>query len=157
MKTKKFSSSWKEICFLVIFFTALTGLFISCKKEAAGLQKITLNEIAKILDGGVISGELSAGSDQEQLILSCKSRDRLVIIEKLPNVQINRIPSVSSGAIILSEFGVVVRDLSNNHTWLLVNNDEGSKKRFEGVKKLLAGDCEISLVFGTTVVNPRTS
>ncbi|HEV3251711.1 MAG TPA: hypothetical protein VGZ71_12200, partial [Puia sp.] len=69
MKTKKFSSCRKEIFTLLFIFTAVTGLFISCKKEAAGLQKISMNEIAKILDGGVISGELSAGSDQEQLIL----------------------------------------------------------------------------------------
>ncbi len=159
MKTKNLKTGSKKIITLLIVFWVASGFFISCKKEAAeaGPQKTSMNEIAKILDAGVISGEINTGSDEKELILSCNSRNRFVIIEKLPNVQTSRVPPISSGAMVISEFGVVVKNLSNNQIWLMVNNDAESRKRFEGVKKLLGGACEISLVFGTTVVNPPTS
>jgi hypothetical protein len=159
MKTKNLKSGGKKITTLVVVFSLASGLFISCKKEGsqAGPQKTSLNEIASILKARIISCEINAGSDEKKLILSLNNGNRFVIIDKLPNVQTFRVPSVPSGAILISEFGVVVKNLSNNQTWLMVNNDAESRKKFEEVKKLLDGACQISLVYGTTVVNPPTS
>jgi hypothetical protein len=158
MKTKNLKSGGKKIINLMVVFSLASGLFISCKKEASrgDPQKTSLNEIASILKARIISGEINAGSDEKKLILSLNNGNRFVIIDKLPHVQTFSVPSVPSGAVLISEFGVVVKNSSNNQTWLMVNNDAESIKKFEEVKKLLGGDCQISLVYGTMVVNPPT-
>jgi hypothetical protein len=155
MKTRKFKLPRPVTLLDMAALFLVASLFVSCKKHVsqATYSKGNIDEIAKILNGKNVSGPLKGSSNENELVLNYNNGNQFILIEKLPGSQNMHINSTKFGEVITSNYGVVVKYVTNNTVLLLVNNDEESIKKFELIKSLLKENFESYIVFGTTIVN----
>jgi hypothetical protein len=115
-----------------------------------------MDQAAKILQGEKRSGSLIGAEDGDRLALSCNEGRQYILVDKIPGTQNIGVFSSTSAELITSEYGIVIKDLSNNKLVLLANNDAESIRRMEQARSIMNGE-GVSLVFGTifgtTIVN----
>ena len=143
---------------IVIIFLA-SGLFFSCKKIASVLTPSgdNMDEIAKILNGKRISGSLMSRNDENVWAINYNNGVQFFLIDKLPGAQNFNFNSTQSAQIIISIYGVLIKDVNNNKIFLFINNEKESLKKFEVIKSTLNTNYESTSIFGTTIVNSEKS
>ena len=130
-------------------------LLFSCKKGT--VESVTVKddmvEAAKVLDGMILSGNVTTESNESEIALNCNNGNKFILIEKIQGAEPISINSIQSAEVITSKYGVILKDLSNNKIFLLTNNDAESLKMFEEVKSLFGKNLQCATVFGVTIVN----
>ena len=155
MTTKNSKLSGSMIFPGMITVLVAVMLLFSCKKGA--VEPVTVKndmvEAAKVLDGTVLSGNVTTASNENEIALNYNNGNKFILIEKLPGTEPISINSIQSAEVITSKYGVILKDLSNNKIFLLTNNDSESLKMFEEVKSLFGKNLQSATVFGVTIVN----
>jgi len=130
-------------------------LLFSCKKGSVETVPVKndMVEAAKVLDGTVLSGNVTTESNENEIALNCNNGNKCILIEKIQGTEPISINSIQSAEVITSKYGVILKDLSNNKIFLLTNNDSESLKMFEEVKSLFGKNLQSATVFGVTIVN----
>jgi hypothetical protein len=130
-------------------------LLFSCKKGAVETVSVKSDmvEAAKVLDGTVLSGNVTVESNESEIALNYNNGNKVILIEKIQGTESISINNIQSAEVITSKYGVILKDLSNNKIFLLTNNDSESLKMFEEVKPLFGKDLQGTAVFGVTIVN----
>lgn len=130
-------------------------LFFSCKKEDNQIAsfKNNMREAANTLDSKVISGTITTESNENEIALNYNNGNKFIVVDKIKNAESFNINSIQSAEIITSEYGVVIKDLTNNKVFLLANNDVKSLKKFETIKSIFANNSQSATIFGVTIVN----
>ncbi len=130
-------------------------LLFSCKKGSVETVSVKSDmvEAAKVLDGTVLSGNVSVESNESEIALNYNNGNKVILIEKIQGTEPISINSIQSAEVITSKYGVILKDLSNNKIFLLTNNDSESLKMFKEVKSLFGKDLQSTTVFGVTIVN----
>ena len=130
-------------------------LLFSCKKDSIETVSVKndMVEAAKVLDGTVLSGNVTTESNENEIALNYNNGNKFILIEKVQGTEPIRINSIQSAEVITSKYGVILKDLLTNKIFLLTNNDSESLKMFEGVKSLFGKNLQSAIVFGVTVVN----
>ncbi len=130
-------------------------LLFSCKKSS--LETVSVKndmvEAAKVLGGTVLSGNVTTESNENEIAVNYNNGNKLILIEKIRGSEPITINSILSAQVIISTYGVILKDLSNNKIFFLTNNDSESMKMFEEVKSLFDRNLQSATVFGVTVVN----
>lgn len=137
---------------ILTFLLAVTLLF-SCRKGSVETVSIKNNmaEAAKVLDAKIISGNIKAESNENEIGLNYNNGNKFILIEKIPGTAIS-MNSIQSAEVITSKYGIILKDIVTNKIILLTNNDPESIKMFEEVKTLFDTNIESAIVFGTTVI-----
>lgn len=130
-------------------------LLFSCKKGSVETVSVKSDmvEAAKVLDGTVLSGNVTVESNESEIALNYNNGNKVILIEKIQGTEPISINSIQSAEVITSKYGVILKDLSNNKIFLLTNNDSESLKMFKEVKSLFGKDLQSTTVFGVTIVN----
>ena len=130
-------------------------LLFSCKKGSVEPVSVKndMVEAAKVLDGTVLSGNVTTESNENEIALNYNNGNKFILIEKIQGTERISINSIQSAEVITSKYGVILKDLSNNKIFLLTNNDSESLKMFEQVKSLFGKNLQSATVFGVTIVN----
>lgn len=130
-------------------------LLFSCKKGSVETVSVKndMVEAAKVLDGTVLSGNVTTESNENEIALNYNNGNKFILIEKIQGTEPISINSIQSAEVITSKYGVILKDLSNNKIFLLTNNDSESLKMFEEVKSLFGKNLQSATVFGVTIVN----
>jgi hypothetical protein len=126
----------------------------SCKKAANNemMSKDDLTETAALVKGTVLFGSLTSESDADALNLAYNSGRKYIILFKLaggPNLSVN----IPSAGIILSKYGVIIKDLNRDSYLLFTNNDPTSIEQFKTAESHVGGSVQNSLIYGSTIVN----
>jgi hypothetical protein len=126
----------------------------SCKKPANNemMSKDDLAETAALVKGTVLFGSLTGESDADALNLAYNSGRKYIILQKFaggPNLSVN----IRSAGVILSKYGVIIKDLNKNSYLLFTNNDPTSIEQFKTVESQVRGSVQNSLIDGSTIVN----
>ena len=139
---------------IITVLVAVMFLF-SCKKGSVETVSVKndMVDAAKVLDGTVLSGNVTTESNENEIALNYNNGNKFILIEKLPGTEPISINSIQSAEVITSKYGVILKDLSNNKIFLLTNNDSESLKMFEEVKSLFGKNLQSATVFGVTIVN----
>ena len=139
---------------MIIVLVAVMLLF-SCKKGSVETVSVKNNmvEAVKVLDGTVLSGNITTESNENAIVLNYNNGNKFILIEKIQGTEPISINSIQSAEVITSKYGVILKDLSNNKIFLLTNNDSESLKMFEEVKSLFGKNLQSATVFGVTIVN----
>ncbi len=130
-------------------------LLFSCKKGSVETVPVKndMVEAAKVLDGTVLSGNVTTESNENEIALNYNNGNKFILIGKIQGTEPISINSIQSAEVITSKYGVILKDLSNNKIFLLTNNDSESLKMFEEVKSLFGKNLQSVTVFGVTIVN----
>ena len=135
--------------------TILVALLLlsSCKKGSVETVSVKndMVEAAKILDGTVLSGNVTIESSEDEIAFN--TGNKFILVGKIQSTEPISINSIQSAEVITSKYGVILKDLSNNKIFLLTNNDSESLKMFEEVKSFFGKNLQSAIVFGVTIVN----
>jgi hypothetical protein len=140
---------------LGISLMAACGIIqFSCKKPANSdlTSKDDLTKTAALVKGTVLYGSLSSESDDHEVSLTYNDGQKYIILEKLASGA-NFSANIPSAGLILSKYGVIIKDESKNSYLLLTNNDPTSIEQFKTVESQLSGSVQNSLIYGETLVN----
>lgn len=138
---------------------ALTStLLFSCGKRTATTSPSTrMEQAARLLQGEKRSGSLLGAEDADRLALSYNNGSQYILVDKLPGPDKIGVFSMTSAELITSNYGIIIKDLSNNRLVILANNDDESLRRMQQARTLLldeaAGSAMFGTIFGTTLVN----
>jgi len=131
MKSKNSGSGYLILTSLLCVLT-----FFSCKKEATDhYSKNDLNKATTKLNGTKFIGNITTVTEGDEAALVFSSANKLVIVG-LAESGILHTGEIKLAELIVSKYGVVVKDVSKNEVWLLANNDEESKRKFEHVRAI---------------------
>jgi len=120
---------------------------IACSKNnAVPQQPVSMQKMANMLEGEMLNGSISTESDEEGLALWCNGGKILIAIGKLASNTFTDPGNIEHAQVVYSNYGIIVRDITNNKTWFYIQNDAQSQQRFE---KLAAGT-EHAIVSATT-------
>ena len=155
MTTKNSKLSGSIIFPGMITVVVAVMLLFSCKKSSVETVSVKndMVEAAKVLDGAVLSGNVTTESNENEIALNYNNGNKFILIEKIQGTEPISINSIQSAEVITSKYGVILKDLSNNKIFLLANNDSESLKMFEEVKYLFGKNLQSATVFGVTIVN----
>jgi hypothetical protein len=126
--------------------------FFSCKKEDATHAKKDLNEVTASLGGTKLTGSITIVTEGNESAIMFNNPDKLVIIG-LAESESFRAGTMNSAELIVSRYGVIVKDESKNEVWLLANNDEESKSKFEYVRTFLPKAKYTATIFNIMEIN----
>lgn len=147
MKSKNSSPGY------LILTTLLYALaFFSCKKEDANHSKKDLNEVAASLGGTKLTGSITIVTEGNESAIVFNSTDKLVIIS-LQESESLRAGTINSAELIISRYGVMVKDVAKNEVWLLSNNDKESKTKFEHARSLFSNAKFNATLFNVMEIN----
>ena len=135
--------------------TALLGTmaFFSCKKEAAGHNfKNDLSEVKGSLEGKKLIGSITAVTEDNESALIFNNGNELVIIG-IPKSESLDAGTIKFAELIVSKYGVIIKDVSKNEVWLLANNDEESKRKFESVRAFFPDAKHNATIFDLIEIN----
>ncbi len=127
----------------------------SCKKSSVEnvSQKNDMITAAKMIDGTALSGTITSESDENEVALNYNNGNKFILITKIADAESININNMQSAEVITSKYGVIIKDVSTNKVFLLVNNDLESIKKFEAVQSLFDKNFESATIFGITIVN----
>ncbi|WP_343306340.1 hypothetical protein AAHN97_04375 [Chitinophaga niabensis] len=132
----------------------LVALFLfACNKNNdtdPGTGNENLAAVAKAVTGNLTQGKVSTLSDPEGMLLLIG--DLAIIAQQLPGKKLFELPEMFSAAVITSEHGVILKDLTSGNAYFLVNNDEESIRKFNSVASLFPSIVNTNKIFGTTIV-----
>lgn len=138
----------------ILFIGACGMIQFSCKKSVNNdmPSRDDLAEAADVVKGTVLHGSLTSESDDHQIGITYNSGQKYIILDKLAagNTLTVNIPSAG---LILSDYGVIIKDESKNSYLLLAINDPKSILQFKAVESRLNGSIQRVLIYGVTVVN----
>ena len=139
---------------LFIAVVAMVFLF-SCKKGLVnrGYSKNDIAEAAGVLDGELMTGNIISKSDKNELAVNYNGNNKIILIDKLTNTECGDIGDIKSAEVMISNYGIIIKDLSVNKTFLFINNDEKSIDKFKAVQLLFRGNLQPVIVFGTTIIS----
>jgi hypothetical protein len=154
MKHEKSLSQVGNIICGIALVAACGVIQFSCKKPANSdaTAKDDLTETAALVKGKVLYGSITSESDANALNLAYNSGRKYIILQKLaggPNLSVN----IPSAGVILSQYGVVIKDLNKNSYLLFANNDPTSIEQFKTVESQVSGSVQNLLIYGSTIVN----
>jgi len=115
-----------------------------------------MEQAARLLQGEKRSGSLTGAEDAAKLALNYNNGSQYILVEKLPGLDNIEVPSMTAAELITSDYGIVIKDLSNNRLVFLANNDEESLRWMQQARTMLdgsAGSTVFGTIFGTTLVN----
>jgi hypothetical protein len=155
MKKENSNTAQKLTITVIALLVAVSGLFISCTKSVEGSTDVTKNmdQIARLLGSRTISGSIAAGRSDGELALNYNHGSKIILIDELAGADHLYVKSMQSADLIISKYGVVILDPSNNTLILMENNDPESIGKFSQVKSLLPAYDDCTRIFGTTVIN----
>jgi len=117
-----------------------------------------MEQAAQLLHGEKKSGSLTGAENAGSLALNYNNGSQYILVDKLPGPDNIEAFSMMSSELITSQYGIVIKDLSNNRLLLLANNDDESIRRMQQARTLLMGEAAgftvFGTIFGTTIVNP---
>jgi hypothetical protein len=154
MKLEQTLPRVKNILFGIALIAACGIIQFSCKKPANNemISKDDLTETAALVKGTVLYGSLTSENDSDALNLTYNSGRKYILLQKLaggPDLSVN----IPSAGVILSRYGVIIKDLNKNAYLLFTNNDPTSIEQFKTVESRLSGSVQNSLIYGSTIVN----
>lgn len=154
MQPKTSQSTGKGLLLAALF---LTGI-LSCGKRTIRTSPDTrMEQTVRLLQGEKRLGSLIGVEDASSLALNYNNGSQYILIDKLPGPGSIEVPSITSAELITSNYGIVIKDLSNNRLVILANNDEKSLRLMQQARALLldktAGSTLFGTIFGTTLVN----
>lgn len=153
MKQKKTTLSGKIFFSGMITAFAVLVFFSSCKKgPVKTVYEADMVEAAKILNGDLLSGNVTIESNDKEVVLNYNNGDKLIRVEKVYNPEHISLTNMLSAGLITSPYGIIIKDLNTNTVSLLTNNDSKSMEKFEAVKSLFK-TFKSEIIFGTTVIN----
>jgi len=140
---------------LLLLATTFLMVLMSCKRSADNMNanNTTADDVAKSLDGTILTGNMMMEGDANELMLNYNSGSKIIIISKLKNAEYPNIPNMQAAEIIVSIYGLMLKDATSNQIFLLANNDTESIGKFARVKSILGNRANVVLIFGTTVIN----
>ncbi len=152
---KRNSKLLERILFLGTIIVVAVTLLFSCKKNSIDVlpQKNDMSDATKIVDGDLLTGNVTIESDENEVALNYKNGNKFILIAKIPNTPIANITDMQSAEVITSKYGIILKDLSSDKVFFLINNDSESIKRFETVQSLFTTNFQSAKIFGTTIVN----
>lgn len=109
-----------------------------------------LQVVAKAVDGELKQGKVSTLSDVEGMLLQID--DLTIIVSQTPGSKLSELPEMSSGALITSTHGLILKDLTRGNVYFLVNNDEESIRQFKSAVSLFPSVVSFTKIFGTTII-----
>lgn len=130
---------------------ALLLMISSCKKSET-MQTHSLNEmehLSLILSGEILNSGIKDGQDDEGLVFVLNQENALLILQKISPAFLTSAGTLESATIISSKYGVLVRNNETLQTWLYIQNDRESRKKFEQVRARLSGDIQSVEIAGT--------
>src|SRR5215469_15577478 len=153
MKLEK-SLPVRTIMYGMTLIAACAVTICSCNKPANSdmTAKDDLTETAALVKGTVLYGSLTSESDDHSVTLTYNEGRKYFILEKLAG-QASFSVNISSAGVILSKYGVIIKDESKNAYLLFVNNDPSAIEQFKAVETRLTGSVRNSLIYGSTIVN----
>ena len=154
MKQRNSKLPGKKLVFWLMMIMG-TVLFSSCKKDSVktASPKNVMAEAARAIDGEIFIVNLTSENSQNALVINCGNSNKIIRVEKLPNSDYPDIREMKSAEVIISNYGIILKDLISNKTCLFINNDAESITKFRSVQSLFTGDVQSAIIFGTTVVN----
>ena len=154
MKTNHFAVIGKpRLPLLAITILALSYFTTSCTKPAElSAQPVQLSQLAEILKGEIISGNLTSISN-EGFLVQDKGETKIFLLEKNQRLIIETPGNLKRVDVLYCQYGVLISDFENNTTWLYINNDEESRKKFEPIKNKLNGNQKTFDILGLTRIN----
>lgn len=143
---------------MVIVLTA-SLLFYSCKGNALDttFSENAMQMAAKALNSKNFTGSLNSESAGNELVLNYNNGSKLIVIDKLPESEPIPMNPMALVEVIISSYGLVIKDITCNQVLLLVNNDPESLEKFERIKTLFGNTYQSAKVFGTTIINADRS
>jgi hypothetical protein len=144
----------RNITLGIALMTACGIIQFSCKKPANSdlTSKGDLTKTAALVKGTVLYGSLTSDSDDQEVSLTYNDGQKYIILEKLAGAA-NFSANIPSAGLVLSDYGVIIKDESKNSYLFLTNNDPTSIEQFKMVEAQLSGSVQHSLIYGVTVVN----
>jgi hypothetical protein len=152
-KNSKLPGSIIFPCMITVLVAIM--LLFSCKKGSVEIVSVKndMAEATKLLGGAVLSGNVTTESNENEIALNYNNGNKFILIEKIQGTEPISINGIKSAEVITSKYGIILKDLSNNKIFLLMNNDSESLKMFEEVKPLFGKNLQSATVFGVTIVN----
>lgn len=153
MKERNSTSINQMLLSLVIII--ISTLTFSCKKNSVDTipEKSNMTDAAKVISGNLLTGNLRVESNEEEIALDYNNGDKIILVTKIPKTEVANINNMQSAEVITSKYGIILKDLSNNKIFFLVNNDSESTNKFETVQSLFTTGFQSDKIFGTTIVN----
>lgn len=138
----------------VILAAIVCGLaFSSCRKEAVDSpSKNNMTIAAGTLEGTKLTGSIAVVTEDDESAIIFNNADKLVIIG-IPKTKRLYTGTIELAELIVSKYGAVVKDVSNNEVWLLPNDDEESSRKFEHVRASLPGANYKTTISGFIEIN----
>lgn len=154
MKLEKTLPRVRNVTLGIALITACVIIQFSCKKSANSdmTSKDDLTKTAALVKGTVLYGSLTSESDDHEVSLTYNHGQKYIILEKLAG-ESNFSANIPSAGVILSTYGVIIKDESLNSYLLLTNNDPTSIGQFKTVESQLSGSVQNSLIYGVTIMN----
>lgn len=151
----------KGIAMLLLTATIL----LSCQKnevsnpatEATAALADNIKTIAAMVNGEALEGSmLAATGEDKNLTLVFSQGSKFIIVEKIPGMPFENPDEIKNAVVITSKYGIIVKNISDNKAWLMINNDDESQQKFEAVKQQLHCSLVTTTIFGTTIVNAQS-
>jgi hypothetical protein len=154
MKPKKTLPQVRNIIFGTALIAACGISQFSCKKSANSDVKANndLTETAALVKGTVLYGSLTSEGNAHELDLTYNNGRKYIFLARVAgggNISVN----IPSAGVILSNYGVIIKDESKNSYLLLTMNNPTSIEQFKTVQSRLSGSVQKSLIHGVTIVN----
>src|SRR5215831_17290208 len=154
MRHRNSKSGASRLSFLLFIGLGAMVFLFSCKKDLVNraYSKNDIAEATRVLAGELITGNITSESDKNELALNYNNNNKIILIDKLTNTECPDIGDIKSAEVMISNYGIIIKDLSLNKTFLFMNNDEKSIEKFKSIQLLFTGKIQPVIVFGTTII-----
>jgi hypothetical protein len=148
MKSKNLTPGYLA---LAVFLSALA--FFSCRKEATGHDsKNDLSEAVMSLSGKKLVGSATIVVEGNESAIVFNNENKLVIIGISKGKPFDT-GAINAAELVVSKYGVVVKDISKGAVWLLVNNDDESERKFASLRRFFPSANYSAAVFDVMEIN----
>jgi hypothetical protein len=155
MKKMKWENKISKVIISCMTTMLLTGICLcSCKKQIGTVAADQdLKNAAKAIQGNMLTGSILVTSTDKEVVLSFNNGKKFLLIQKLAKEDIQEMNDIPLAAVIISAYGIIIKDINTNKLFILPNNDPESMKRCEAAKSLLRTHIRSVPIFGTTLIN----
>ena len=119
---------------LVLMLTVIFLPFVSCKKNnAPPLPATSLQSMADLLQGEILTGRVSTESDEDGIALWFNEGKTLIGVAKIITQPCTDPGTIKHAQVVHSNYGIIIRDTDSNKLWYYIQNDEKSQKQFNAL------------------------
>ncbi len=105
---------------------------VACRKnDTRQIPTVSVQTMADALNGEILDGAITTETDEEGLALWCNGGKVLIAIAKLASTAFTNPGNIEQAQVVLSDFGVIIRDAKSNTTWYYIQNNAQSLRRFK--------------------------